>query len=229
MMLQVKNISAGYGTIEILHDVSIQVDKSEIVTIIGPNGSGKSTLLKTIMGYTRIFRGCIDYKGKRIDRLRSDERIKKGVGYVPQLDNVFPNLNVRENLEMGGFLSSNVENKIKEIHDLFPILRKREKQKAGTMSGGERQMLAIGRSLMLTPDLLLLDEPSSGLTRRLAEFLFEKIKQLDSSIIIVEQNALLALNISDRCYVMSEGTIKISDDANKVLKSTDLRKAYFGD
>lgn len=232
-MLRVKNCYSGYGDIEILHGVSIHIGKNEIVTIIGPNGSGKSTLLKTIIGILKLFKGDIYFKGKKIDHLGTYERIKKGMGYDPQLDNIFPTLNVRENLEMGAYFQKPDESKarMEELFGLFPVLKKKEKQESGTMSGGEKGMLALARALMGKPAFLILDEPSAGLSPSYSRIMFKKIEEIrdwGASILLVEQDAYQSLSISDRGYVFTEGKVVVEDDADKILKTPDIRKAFLG-
>lgn len=233
MFLEVKDCYSGYGDIEILHDVSISVAKGETVTVIGPNGSGKSTLLKTIAGFLKPVKGDVFLNGERITELEVHERTRKGLCYVPQLENVFPSLSVHETLEMGGYLlrRARLEERINEVLGLFPLLKKRERQDGATMSGGERQMLALARALMLEPDVLLLDEPSAGLAPVSSRALFGKIKDLQSlgtSMLIVEQNAYQSLSVSNRCYVFKEGRVVIEDNAERILKRPDLREAYLG-
>lgn len=232
-MLGIENVHSGYGDIEILHGVSIKLDKKEIVTIIGPNGSGKSTLLKTIMGYVRLFRGEVYLDDKQISKLAPDKRVKCGIAYCPQLGNVFAQLTIKENLEMGGYLLNRkkTEAREKEMMEMFPILKERRKQEAGTLSGGEKQMLAVARALMSLPKVLLLDEPSAGLAPSASHNLFGKIaelKKLGVSIIIVEQDAYLSLSISDRGYVLDQGKIAMHDKAMKILDSSDIRRIYLG-
>lgn len=233
-MLEVDGIVSGYGDMEILHGVSLRVDKKEIVTIIGPNGAGKSTLLKTIMGYLTPATGKIIFRGEDVTNLRPDKKIMKGIGYVPQLANVFPSLTVQENLEMGGYTKDGdeVKEQIQKIYDLFPILTERRKQKVRTMSGGERQMLATGRALMTEPSLLLLDEPSAALAPKAADLVFDKIQKIHqqgTAIIIVEQDAYRSLEISNRGYVLSMGQNEFEGSANEILSNEEIRKAYLGD
>lgn len=233
MLFEVKKCHSGYGDVEILHDVNVHIDKGETVTVIGPNGSGKSTLLKTIMGYLKPFKGNIFFKGEPIADLNVHNIVRKGISYVPQLNNVFPSLTVRETLEMGGYLleKNELKKRIDEMFDLFPVLRERENQDGAAMSGGERQMLAVARALMLRPEVLLLDEPSAGLAPAYCTAFFKKIgelKELGTSMLIVEQNAYQSLSISDRCYVLNQGRVVIEDKAESILKRSDLRKAYLG-
>jgi len=218
---------------EVLHGVSLHVGEEEIVTIIGPNGAGKSTLLKTIMGYLLPTQGKILFRGEEVTRLRPYEKVKKGIGYVPQLDNVFPSLTVEETLEMGGYIEDSrlVRRRINEIYELFPILRERRRQRVRTMSGGERQMLAMGRALMTEPKLLLLDEPSAGLAPKVADSVFEKIQEIHrqgTAIVIVEQDAFRSLEISDRGYVLAMGRNEFEGQASTILSDERIRRAYLG-
>lgn len=233
MLLEVRDCCSGYGDLEIIHDVSVNLDDGETVTIIGPNGSGKSTLLKAIAGFLKLSKGDISLKGERISDLEVHERVRKGLSYVPQLENIFPSLSVRETLEMGGYTlqRNEIEDRIRQIFRLFPLLQERQRQEGGTMSGGERQMLAVARALMLRPKILMLDEPSAGLAPAYSKAFFGKLKDLQkfgTSMLIVEQNAYQALSVSNRCYVLREGRVVIEDNAEKVLKGPDLRKAYLG-
>ncbi len=232
-LMEVNNVFSGYGTAEILHNVSIHVDESEVVTIIGPNGAGKSTLLKTIMGYLTPFDGKILFQEKEVTRLKVDEKVKKGINYVPQLDNVFPPLTVQENLEMGGYLQTKEEMRTRTgmMYGLFPVLQKTKNQKAGTLSGGERKMLAIASALMLKPKLLLLDEPSAGLSPAASSWIFDEIKEIHAAgtaIIIVEQDAYQSLAISNRGYVLAMGQNEFEGSADKILGDERILKTYLG-
>lgn len=233
-ILEANNIVAGYGRSEILHGVSIYLGEQEAITIIGPNGAGKSTLLKAIMGYISIFEGSISWKGEDITRLHPHEKVIRGFGYVPQLGNVFPSLNVRENLEMGGFIQAKdrIKERMEKSFQLFPILAKRLKQNAGTLSGGERQMLGMARALMSEPELLMLDEPSAGLSPKMAEEVFMTIadihKKLGRAVVIIEQDAYQSLSISDRGYVLTMGRNEFEDRADKILSNQKIREAYLG-
>ena len=232
--LEAKNIFAGYGKSEILHGISICVEKGEAITIIGPNGAGKSTLLKAIMGYISVSKGEIYWKGENITRLEPHEKVSKGFGYVPQLGNVFPSLTVKENLEMGGFIQNKemIKERMDKAFQLFPILANRLKQKAGTLSGGQRQMLGMARALMTDPELLMLDEPSAGLSPKVSEELFSIIadihSKIDSAIIMIEQDAYQSLSISDRGYVLVMGQNEFEDRADKILSNEKIREAYLG-
>jgi ABC-type branched-subunit amino acid transport system ATPase component len=232
-LLEVDNVFTGYGGTEIIHGISINVKKDEIVTIIGPNGSGKSTLLKAIMGYLRIYKGKISFDGKDITHLRTVERTRMGIAYVPQLENVFPSLTVQETLEMGGYALGKVEMKkgLDSMFELFSVLRDRKDMRVGTMSGGERQMLAMARGLMVRPTLMLLDEPSAGLSPKVSEQVFDKIREITAtgtSMIIVEQDAEQSLGISNRGYVLAMGETAFEGPAEKILKHEKIREAYLG-
>jgi len=233
-VLEAHNIFAGYGKSEILHGVSMYLEQKEVVTIIGPNGAGKSTLLKALMGYITIFKGEIKWRGEDITHLKPHEKVSKGFGYVPQLGNVFPSLSVLENLEMGGYTQP--KEKVQEGKDkafqLFPMLKEKLGEKAGTLSGGQRQMLGMARALMTDPELLMLDEPSAGLSPKASEEVFLTIAdihdKLERSIIIIEQDAYQSLNISDRGYVLVMGENEFEDKAENILSNQKIKEAYLG-
>ena len=232
-LMEVKDVFTGYGDIEIIHGISISVKKDEIVTIIGPNGSGKSTLLKAIMGYLKIYKGKITFESKDITRLRTVERTRMGMAYVPQLENVFPTLTVQETLEMGGYAldKRKLTEAIGAMYELFPVLWAKKNMKANMMSGGERQMLAMARALMVEPTLILLDEPSAGLSPKVSEEVFEKIMEIGASgtsMIIVEQDAEQSLAISNRGYVFTMGETAFEGPAESILKHEKIREAYLG-
>lgn len=232
-LLKVDKVHSGYERTEILHSVSLYVDPGEVVTIIGPNGCGKSTLLKTIMGHLRPQRGAISFRGEDVSASRPDQKLKKGIGYVPQLQNIFPSLSVLENLEMGGYMlgKRDMGRALERIYEIFPKLKERTNQAAGTLSGGERQMVAMGSTLMTGPSLMLLDEPSAGLSPVVAIDMFEKIKELNqegTSILIVEQNAYESLEISNRGYVLAIGKNEFDGNAQEILQNERIRKAYLG-
>jgi len=233
-ILEAKNIVAGYHKSEILHGVSIHLEHKEAVTIIGPNGAGKSTLLKALMGYINIFDGKVIWKGEDITHLKPYQKVKKGFGYVPQLGNVFPSLSVLENLQMGGFTQGKdtIKERMGRVFELFPILKQKLSAKAGTLSGGQRQMLGMARALMTDPELLLLDEPSAGLSPKASEEVFMTIAdmhgRLEKSIIIIEQDAYQSLSISDRCYVLVMGKNEFEDEAQNILSNPKIKEAYLG-
>jgi branched-chain amino acid transport system ATP-binding protein len=234
-MLEVQGVNTYYGNIHALKDVSIEVEKGEIVTIIGANGAGKSTMLKTTSGLLKPRTGSIRLEGEDLTRLRPHEIVMKGVVQVPEGRRVFGRLTVKENLEMGAFTSNdnrhNQEN-MERVFTLFPRLKERSKQVAGTLSGGEQQMLAMGRALMSNPRVLLLDEPSMGLAPVLVDSIFDTIRRLHAAgttILLVEQNARMALQVANRGYVLQSGTIMMSDSAEKLADNEMVRKAYLGE
>ncbi|WP_418286505.1 ABC transporter ATP-binding protein [Halorubrum sp. DTA46] len=231
-ILRIRDLDAGYGDLQILSDVDLDVAAEEYVTIVGPNGAGKSTVMKTVFGLTTYMDGTVDFEGNDIHGLAPEQIIRKGIGFVPQTDNVFPGLSVRENLEMGAYILDSVpEDRIEEIFDRFPILRERQAQKAGTLSGGQRQMVAMGRALMLDPDLLLLDEPSAGLAPDLVADMFDRIDRINESgtaVLMVEQNAKEALRRCDRGYVLVNGENRYTDRGEVLLGDEDVRKDFLG-
>ena len=233
-MLEVKGIDTYYGNIQALRDVSLRVDDGEIVTLIGANGAGKSTTLMTICGINRPRKGEILWNGEPIHELPPHEIVRLGISQVPEGRLIFPDLSVRENLDLGAFLRNDVQG-IKEdmdyVFDLFPILAQRRKQTGGTLSGGEQQMLAMGRALMSKPKVIMLDEPSMGLAPILVEEIFEIIKHLHeagTTILLVGQNAQAALSVADRGYVMETGKIVASGTGAELLDSPAIKKAYLG-
>jgi branched-chain amino acid transport system ATP-binding protein len=234
MLLELEEVSTFYGKIQALKEVSLSIEEGEIVTIIGANGAGKTTILKTISGILRPKSGRIIFKNKNIEKLQPDKIVKLGISHCPEGRRIFPALTVLENLKIGGWTVNNkkyVEENIEKIFSLFPILKERRNQPGGTLSGGEQQMLAIGRALMGKPKLLLLDEPSLGLAPKFVEKIFEIIKEINSegvSILLVEQNANIALHIARRGYVIETGEITISDFCKNLIKNEKVKKAYLG-
>ncbi|MFQ6125733.1 MAG: ABC transporter ATP-binding protein [Candidatus Heimdallarchaeota archaeon] len=232
-LLNVKNVVSGYGPVIIIRGVTIHIDHGEIVTIIGPNGSGKSTLLKTIFGIIRPMEGQITFQSWNIAGLRPDEVMTKGIGYVPQLGNIFRTLTVQENLEMGAYTRTadpEVHEDMKELYEMFPILKERKKVKAGNLSGGEAQMLAISRALMGRPRLLILDEPSASVAPALVDTILAKlvdIRDTGKTLLVVEQNARKSLAISDRGYVLVMGK-KIHEGSGKDLLSEEIGQLFLG-
>ncbi len=232
-ILTAENITAGYTTeVNILSDVNIRLESGQIVSIIGPNGAGKSTLLKTIFGILKPVNGKISLKNEDITGLKPDKVAKKGISYVPQVDNVFPSLTIQENLEMGAFIrDDDYSQRLNEIYELFPVLGERKKQKAGQLSGGQRQMVAMGRALMVDPTVLLLDEPSAGLSPKLVDMIFEKIVEVNKtgvSMIIVEQNAREALKMADHGYVLAMGRNILDDSGDALLANEEVGRLYLG-
>lgn len=230
-ILQVNNLVSGYGKKKVTFDVSLEVSRGEIVGIIGHNGAGKSTLLNTLFGIIKPMSGNILFEGQDITTLQPTSRIRLGLSLVPQGKRIFPELTVLENLELGAYTQNGkekIENKLKEVNDLFPVLKQRASQKANTLSGGEQQMLAIGRALMLTPKLLLLDEPSHGLAPLYIEKVMKSIKEINqvfgTSILIVEQNIRQLLSIADKVYVMKVGKIAIEERPEELLSKETFKK-----
>ncbi len=234
MLLRVDNIDVYYGRVKALKEVSLDVDQGELITLLGSNGAGKTTLLCTLSGISRPSAGCVEFLGKRIDRMPAHKIVCLGIAHVPEGRQLFPEMTVMENLDIGGRLLRDRQAKKEElnrIYGFFHVLADRRDQKANTLSGGEQQMLAIARGLMLRPKLLLLDEPSLGLAPLIVENLAQIINQLHKeglTIVLVEQNARLALELADRGYVMETGRIVVSGDASELLYSDLVRKAYLG-
>ncbi len=232
-MLKIKKLKAGYGKNEVLHGIDFEVGNGQIVAIIGPNGSGKSTLIKSIFKLSRIFNGKIVFMDKDITKLPTYEVIYEGISYVPQGRQVFDEMTVHENLEMGAFIMTNhalIKTNIKEVYEKFPILKEKQKNSAFTLSGGQQQLLSIARVLMQNPKLLLLDEPSLGLSPKATDEVFDIIKKLNKegiSIIIVEQNAKKAVEIADKTYVLEDGRIALHG-GKEILKNEKIRNIYFG-
>ena len=232
-MLKVNAINVYYGVIHAIKDVSFHVDRGEIVTLIGANGAGKSTILKTISAMMRPGSGSVEFMGQNISEIPSYKLISMGLSHVPEGRRIFLRLTVEENLEMGGYTTNKTEIKIlkDEVFTRFPRLFERRRQIAGTLSGGEQQMLAIGRSLMAKPNLIMMDEPSMGLAPILVEQIFEIIKELNkngTTILLVEQNARMALTVAHRGYVLETGSIVLSDNAQNLLYNDSVKKSYLG-
>ena len=268
-LLEVSDLDAGYGDLQILTGIDLDVDAGEYVTVVGPNGAGKSTVMKSVFGLTTYMGGTITFNGEEIQRMKPEEIIRTGIGYVPQNENIFEGLTVRENLEMGAYIieatpadlaeqrpwlgnrlsrarldalcgrvplhkllaDSVPEGRIQKIYDRFPILEERRGQKAGSLSGGQRQMVAMGRALMLDPDLLLLDEPSAGLAPDLVEEMFDRIDRINdagTAILMVEQNAKEALRRCDRGYVLVDGENRYMDSGEVLLNDPQVRQDFLG-
>ncbi|WP_042661758.1 ABC transporter ATP-binding protein [Haloferax sp. ATB1] len=232
VLLRVRDLDAGYGDLQILTDVDMDVFDGEYVTIVGPNGAGKSTTMKSVFGLTAHMGGTVQFKDEDITGRRPEDIIHVGIGYVPQNDNIFPTLTVEENLEMGAYILDEVpQDAMEAVYERFPILRERKDQKAGTMSGGQQQMLAMGRALMLDPDLLLLDEPSAGLAPDLVEEMFDKIDEINeagTAVLMVEQNAKEALRRCDRGYVLANGQNRYMDTGTALLEDEQVRQDFLG-
>jgi len=231
-LLAIRGLDAGYGELQVLSDVNLDVAAGEYVAIVGPNGAGKSTVMRTVFGLADHMNGEVRFDGEAIHGLRPDQVITRGLNYVPQSENVFPGLTVRENLEMGAYILEEVpQNRIEAVYDRFPILREREGQLAGSLSGGQQQMLAMGRALMLDPDLLLLDEPSAGLAPDLVEETLDRIDRINNAgtaILMVEQNAKEALRRCDRGYVLVDGQNRHEDTGDALLADQQVREDFLG-
>jgi branched-chain amino acid transport system ATP-binding protein len=232
-LLEVHDIRTFYGSIQALKGISLEVEEGEIVTLIGANGAGKSTTLRSISGLTPPREGSIRFEGREIGETAPQDIVKLGISQAPEGRRVFPRMSVRENLELGAFLRRDaaVADDMHRVFQLFPRLEEREKQKAGTMSGGEQQMLAIGRALMSNPKLLLLDEPSMGLAPILVERIYETIAEINrqgTTILLVEQNANYALEVSSRGYVLQTGAVTIAAESSSLLENPEVQKAYLG-
>jgi ABC-type branched-subunit amino acid transport system ATPase component len=231
-LLEIDNVVAGYvPEVDILSGVTINVKEGEIVTIVGPNGAGKSTLIKTVFGLLSPRSGQIVFRDEEISGLKPHECTQRGLSYVPQLDNVFPTLTVEENLEMGSLDHSKTHEQMERMYTLFPRLGERKTQAAGTMSGGERQMVAMGRALMPDPKVLLLDEPSAGLAPVVVQQVFELVRRIRSgglTVLIVEQNVQQVLKVVDRAYLLEAGTIRSAGTAAEMLASDTVKQAYLG-
>jgi branched-chain amino acid transport system ATP-binding protein len=234
-VLEVSDIHTYYGNIRALKGVSLTVSRGEIVTLIGSNGAGKTTTLKTVIGTVHPLRGTIGFDGQRIDTLSTDRIVRLGIAQSPEGRRIFPRMSVLENLELGAFARSDREQipqDLERVFGLFPRLRERLAQKGGTLSGGEQQMLAMGRALMARPTLLLLDEPSMGLSPLLVETIFQIIRDINTqgtTILLVEQNARMALRVAHRGYVIQTGRIVLSDTGSELLRSDVVRKSYLGE
>ena len=231
-MLKVDNINVYYGSIHAIKDISFEVNQGEIVTLIGANGAGKSTTLQTISGLLRSKTGSITFLGERIDHVQAHKLVAKGLAQVPEGRRIFLQMSVLENLQMGAYTSKgNTKEDLENVFERFPRLKERTNQIAGTLSGGEQQMLAMGRALMSRPKLLMLDEPSMGLAPILVEQIFDIIKELHkagSTILLVEQNAEMALNVADRAYVLESGRITLTGTGAELAASDQIKKAYLG-
>ena len=231
-LLSGEKITCGYGAIDIVSNCNIGVSKGKISSVVGPNGAGKSTAMKALFGLLPIKHGKVILDGEDITNLPPQQRVLKGMGFVPQTSNIFPSLTVEENLEMGAFIDQNNINKMLEyVYDLFPVLKDKKSQDAGELSGGQRQQVAVGRALMTKPKVLMLDEPSAGVSPIIMESLFTKIKEIanqGTAILMVEQNAKQALKISDLGFVLSQGKNLFTDNGNSLLSNKEVRKAFLG-
>lgn len=231
-LLSVTALDAGYGNLQVLEGVDLAVDRAEYVTVVGPNGAGKSTALKSIVGFATQMGGTITFDGQDVTALAPEQIVRRGISYVPQSGNVFPTMTVRENLEIGAYILEAVpQGRLTEVYDRFPVLEERQKQKAGTMSGGQRQMLAMGQALMTDPLLLVVDEPSAGLAPELVDDTFEKIREINeagTAVLMVEQNAKKALRECDRGYVLAQGRNFRDGPGTALLQDEEVRQRFLG-
>ncbi len=233
-MLELENVSSGYGKVQILRDVSFQIKEKEIVTIIGPNGAGKTTLVKTIMGLLPLMNGVVSFKGTPIQKMPPYEIVKKGMVMIPEGREIFPRMTVEENLLLGAYTIKDktlVQDSKEKVYQIFPVLKKKEKAQAQTLSGGEQQMLVICRSLMSNPQLLILDEPSLGLAPIIVEKVLDTVAKINEdgvTVLLVEQNIRESLGIADRGYVLEEGNIILEGEGRELLSNSHIKEVYLG-
>ena len=232
-VLALDGVDSGYGEAQVLDDLTLHLDRGEIVCLIGPNGAGKSTVLKTAFGMLTPWEGTVEYHGTNIGGMAPEEIVREGIGFVPQTDNVFGSLSIDENLRMGGVARTDdrLGEVIGELYERFPLLDDKRSAKAKTLSGGQRQVLAFARALVMEPDVLLIDEPSAGLAPNTADEVFadvQAVNEMDTSILMVEQNATKGLQISDRGYVLDQGTVAYEDEASGLLDNPEVSKLYLG-
>jgi len=232
-VLSLSNVDSGYGDAQVLSDLSLHVDPGEIVCLVGPNGAGKSTVLKTAFGLLTPWEGSVEYHGTEIGGMAPEDIVREGIGYVPQTNNVFGSLSIDENLRMGGVAREDdrLGEVIDGLYEQFPLLDEKRSAKARMLSGGQRQILAFARALVMEPDLLLIDEPSAGLAPNTADDVFadvQTVNETGTAILMVEQNAIKGLNISDRGYVLDQGTVAFDDDADGLLDNPEVSKLYLG-
>lgn len=231
-LLEFNDVISGYGEMEILHGVSIHVDEGEIISIIGPNGAGKSTLVKTVFGLLKTWKGNITFAGEEITRQSPEQIVRKGLSYVPQVDNTFSSLTVQENLEMGAYIrDDDFRPRIDEVYELFPDVKDRRSTRVSKLSGGMRQMVALGRALMLDPKMILLDEPSAGLAPLVVDMIFDRIKAINQegvTLLIIEQNARKALENSDRGYVLVDGKNRLDGPGPELLADEQIGELFLG-
>jgi branched-chain amino acid transport system ATP-binding protein len=231
-LLEAREVVSGYGDVRVLHGVDLDVRREEIITVIGPNGAGKSTLMKAVNGLIDCWGGTVTFDDEDVTGLRANEVTERGMCYVPQRENVFPTLTVRENLEMGAYVDDPEPADFEAAFDRFPVLEERQHQRAGTMSGGQQQMLALSSALMTDPDLLLVDEPSAGLAPDLVDEMFDRLLDIreatGTAILMVEQNARKALSVSDRGYVLDAGENRFEGTGTELLESDEVAELYLG-
>ena len=231
-VLELSGVDGGYGEVQVLRDLSVRLDRGEIVCLVGPNGAGKSTVLKTAFGMLTPWEGSVTYHGLDISGMAPEKIVREGIGYVPQSENVFSSLTIEENLRMGGVARKNgLGETIDELYERFPLLDEKRTAKARTLSGGQRQVLAFARALVMEPDVLLIDEPSAGLAPNTADEVFEDVQavnEMDTSILMVEQNVKKGLGISDRGYVLDQGTVRFEGTPAELLGDEEVSRLYLG-
>ncbi len=232
-ILALDHVDSGYGDAQVLHDLTLQLDAGEIVCLVGPNGAGKSTVLKTAFGMLTPWEGSVQYHGNEIGGMAPEDIVREGIGFVPQTDNVFGSLSIDENLRMGGVARTDdrLDEVIADLYEQFPLLDEKRTAKARMLSGGQRQILAFARALVMEPDVLLIDEPSAGLAPNTADSVFEEVQTVNdhgTSILMVEQNAVKGLNISDRGYVLDQGTVAFENEASTLLDNPEVSQLYLG-
>ncbi|MEM7693736.1 MAG: ABC transporter ATP-binding protein [Pseudomonadota bacterium] len=231
-LLTAKGMTGGYGSHDILHECSLEADRGEIAVIVGPNGAGKSTAMKAVFGMLRLREGAVQLEGRDVTKMKPTDRVSEGMSFVPQVRNVFPSMTVEENLEMGAFLrKDDISGTMDEIYDLFPILKDKRRQPAGELSGGQRQQVAVGRALMTKPSVLMLDEPTAGVSPIVMDELFDRIIEVARTgiaILMVEQNAKQALEIAHRGYVLAQGRNAYTDTGEALLANADVRRSFLG-
>ena len=231
-VLSVENVDSGYGDVQVLDDLSMTLKQEEIACLVGPNGAGKSTVLKTVFGMLTPWTGHVRYHGEDIGGMAPEDIVREGIGFVPQTDNVFGSLTIEENLRMGGVArSDDLGPVIDQLYDRFPLLTEKQNAKARTLSGGQRQVLAFARALVMEPDVLLIDEPSAGLAPNTADDVFEDVKEvndMETAILMVEQNVTKGLGISDRGYVLDQGTVRFEGTPEELLNDDEVSQLYLG-
>lgn len=232
VVLGLENVDSGYGEVQVLFDCSLELSEGEIICLIGPNGAGKSTVLRTAFGMLTPWEGSVRYHDEEIGGMAPEDIVRKGIGYVPQTENVFGSLTIEENLRMGGVArDDDLQPILSSLYDRFPLLDDKRGAKARNLSGGQRQVLALARALVMEPDVLLIDEPSAGLAPNTADEVFadvQTVNDMDTAIMMVEQNATKGLDISDRGYVLDQGSVRFEDDANALLDNDDVVELYLG-
>jgi branched-chain amino acid transport system ATP-binding protein len=232
IVLEVEDVDSGYGDVQVLDQLSMSLAKDEIACLVGPNGAGKSTVLKTVFGMLTPWTGHVNYHGRDIGGMAPEDIVREGIGYVPQTDNVFGSLTIEENLRMGGVArNDDLDPVLDKLYDRFPLLTEKQSAKARTLSGGQRQVLAFARALVMEPDVLLIDEPSAGLAPNTADEVFadvQAVNELGTAILMVEQNARQGLSISDKGYVLDQGTVAYADDADGLMDNPEVSRLYLG-